>query len=99
MILGLAKAVPIETEIARRGIRLTGNRSERVGPCPICGGRDRFSINTIKGLCRGCSRGGDVIAFVRRIVAIRVTMNVIVIAAFAATSMDACITPSSRRRR
>ena len=63
MILDLAKAVPIETEIARRGIRLTGNRSERVGPCPIRGGRDRFSINTMKGLwhCRGCSRGGDVI--------------------------------------
>jgi phage/plasmid primase-like uncharacterized protein len=69
MILDLAKAVPIETEIARRGIRLTGNRSERVGPCPICGGRDRFSINTMKGLwhCRGCSRGGDVIAFVQHV--------------------------------
>src|ERR1700722_17336666 len=67
MILDLAKAGPIETEIARRGIRLTGNRSERVGPCPIRGGRDRFSFNTMKGLwhCRGCSRGGDVIAFVQ----------------------------------
>lgn len=66
MIIDIAKAVPIETEIARRGIKLAGHRSERVGPCPVCGGRDRFSINTMKGVwnCRGCSRGGDVIDLV-----------------------------------
>src|SRR5882757_95522 len=36
--------------------------SEWVGPCRLCGGRDRFSINTTKQIfnCRGCQRGGDV---------------------------------------
>jgi hypothetical protein len=49
-----ARFVPIEGEIARRGIRLRGT-IERVGPCPVCGGRDRFSINTKKRVwnCRG----------------------------------------------
>jgi Zinc-binding domain of primase-helicase len=33
---------------------------ERVGPCPVCGGKDRFSINTKKNVwnCRGCDKGG-----------------------------------------
>jgi phage/plasmid primase-like uncharacterized protein len=37
---------------------------EYVGPCPVCGGTDRFSININKGVfnCRGCTKGGDVIA-------------------------------------
>jgi hypothetical protein len=57
-----ARAVPIEREIERRGIKLRG-RVERVGPCPVCGGTDRFSVNTTKGVwnCRGCEKGGDVI--------------------------------------
>ena len=53
-------------EIARqRGIKLNG-KTKHTGPCPKCGGIDRFSINTRKGLwnCRVCDRGGDVIAFV-----------------------------------
>jgi hypothetical protein len=37
-----ARAVRIEAEIERRGIKLRGG-SERVGPCPKCGGEDRFS--------------------------------------------------------
>jgi putative DNA primase/helicase len=38
--------------------------NEWVGPCPGCGGTDRFSINTRKQLfnCRGCGAKGDVIA-------------------------------------
>lgn len=35
---------------------------ELTGPCPRCGGVDRFNINTIKGawFCRGCdAKGGD----------------------------------------
>jgi putative DNA primase/helicase len=60
-----ARAVPIEHELERRGIRLHG-KIERTGPCPRCGGHDRFSINTRKGLwnCRGCEVGGDNIKFV-----------------------------------
>jgi DNA primase len=63
----LARAVPIEGEIARRGINLSGKGPERVGPCPKCGGTDRFSINTKKqGFnCRGCQTGGGVIELVK----------------------------------
>jgi putative DNA primase/helicase len=43
--------------------------NERSGPCPACGGEDRFSINIKKQLwnCRGCQTGGDVIALVRHL--------------------------------
>jgi CHC2 zinc finger len=63
-----ARAVRIEDEAARRGIKLRGG-NERSGPCPACGGTDRFSINVKKQLwnCRGCQRGGDVIALVRHL--------------------------------
>ena len=64
-----ARAVTVEDELARRGIKLRGRGSERCGPCPRCGGEDRFSINTKKQVwnCRGCSHGGDVIALVQHI--------------------------------
>lgn len=60
-----ARAVRLEDEIARRGITLRRQGKELVGPCPICGGTDRFSINTAKQVwnCRGCGNGGDIIAF------------------------------------
>jgi phage/plasmid primase-like uncharacterized protein len=63
-----ARAVRIEDEIARRGIRLRG-KVERVGPCPVCGGTDRFGINTRKQAwnCRGCGVGGDVISLVQHL--------------------------------
>src|ERR1700751_5479150 len=61
-----ARAVPIEREIERRGLKLRGV-VDRSGPCPKCGGDDRFSINTKKQVfnCRGCDVGGDVIALVQ----------------------------------
>jgi hypothetical protein len=42
---------------------------EGAGPCPICGGRDRFSVNGHKQVwnCRGCDRGGDVIALMQHV--------------------------------
>jgi RecA-family ATPase len=60
-----ARSVPIESELARRGIKLSG-KMERAGPCPRCGGTDRFSINIKKQVwnCRGCGKGGDVIDLV-----------------------------------
>jgi phage/plasmid primase-like uncharacterized protein len=63
-----ARGVSIESELVRRGHKLAG-RNERFGPCPVCGGTDRFSINLKKQLwnCRGCDRGGDVIDLVRHI--------------------------------
>jgi hypothetical protein len=37
--------------------------SEYAGPCPVCGGTDRFAVNIKKQVwnCRGCGKGGDVI--------------------------------------
>jgi CHC2-type zinc finger protein len=62
-----ARAVRIEDEIARRGVKLKGRAPERYGPCPKCGGTDRFAINSSKQIwnCRGCQRGGDVISLVQ----------------------------------
>jgi hypothetical protein len=69
MIVDLAKTTPIELETARRGIRLIGQGAERCGPCPVCGGSDRFSINTTKQLwnCRRCGKGGDVLDLVQHL--------------------------------
>jgi hypothetical protein len=40
--------------------------NEWAGPCPVCGGADRFSVNTRKGVfnCRGCGGRGSVIDLV-----------------------------------
>jgi DNA primase len=63
-LIARARTVPIEREIDRRGIRLKRQGHEFVGPCPVCGGTDRFGVNTVKQVwnCRGCGKGGDVIA-------------------------------------
>ena len=60
-----ARAAPIEREIERRGIKLRGG-IDRCGPCPKCGGNDRFAINVKKCAwnCRGCGVGGNVIKLV-----------------------------------
>jgi hypothetical protein len=59
-------------EAQQRGVRFpksrrSGAAMEFVGPCPLCGGTDRFSINTRKQVfnCRQCRVGGNVIAFVQ----------------------------------
>ena len=67
-LIAQARAVPIEHELERRGVRLRG-RVDRCGPCPVCGGTDRFSINVQKQVwnCRGCRLGGDVIALVKHL--------------------------------
>lgn len=48
------------------GATLRREGREWIGPCPSCGGVDRFSINPVKGVfnCRG-SGGGDAIALVQ----------------------------------
>jgi phage/plasmid primase-like uncharacterized protein len=67
--IGDAKAIPIEHEVARRGIALKRQGREHVGPCPVCGGTDRFAVNIVKQIwnCRHCAKGGDVIALVMHI--------------------------------
>jgi CHC2 zinc finger/Toprim domain len=63
-----ARAVPIERELERRGVRLQRHGPEYTGPCPKCGcGTDRFSINVQKQVwnCRRCEQGGhDAISLV-----------------------------------
>jgi len=67
-IIERARSIRIEDEVAKRGIKLKGGIDQR-GPCPVCGGTDRFSINLGKQCfnCRGCGIGGDVIAMVQHI--------------------------------
>jgi hypothetical protein len=67
-LIARARDVPLEREIERRGIKLRG-RTERCGPCPQCGGHDRFSVNVKKQVwnCRGCDIGGGVISLVQHI--------------------------------
>ena len=64
-----ARAVRIEYEIAHRGISLKRIKAELIGPCPVCGGRDRFAVNLRKQVfnCRGCRGKGDVIALVQHL--------------------------------
>jgi DNA primase len=64
-----ARAVPIEQVVQRYRIRLKRVGAEHIGPCPRCGGDDRFAVNPAKRLwnCRGCGKGGDVIELVRHL--------------------------------
>ncbi len=65
-----AQAMPMADVVAR--LDLTGlqkHSHELIGPCPRCGGRDRFGINLRKGVfgCRRCEgKGGgiDLVMFV-----------------------------------
>lgn len=60
-----ARAVRLEDEISRRGITLRGRNGSLEGPCPVCGGTDRFAVNTKKPAfnCRRCGiKGSDAIA-------------------------------------
>ena len=64
-----AKAIPIEEWLASTGHHLKRHGRELVGPCPACGGIDRFAVHISKQLwnCRGCGKGGDVIALVQHV--------------------------------
>jgi len=66
--LSLAQAIPIAEvvdSLGIQGLRRAGH--EMVGPCPSCGGTDRFGVNLNKGIfnCRKCLAKGDGIALVR----------------------------------
>jgi putative DNA primase/helicase len=67
--IATARAVPIDDELARRGIHLKRQGKELVGPCPRCGGTDRFGVNISKQIwnCRLCDKGGDVIDLVQHL--------------------------------
>lgn len=63
-----AKAHDMDSVIQMLGIaNLKRFGVERIGPCPMCGGDDRFGVNVRKGQfqCRRCEGKGDVISLVR----------------------------------
>ena len=70
---GLNTGAPVDllTIIRADGIPLTReagtNGGELAGPCPFCGGRDRFRVWPEKGRywCRQCKAGGDAIQYLR----------------------------------
>jgi len=66
--LAEAKAMPIREVVDRLGIDgLRPAGAELVGPCPLCGGTDRFGVNlrSHRFLCRRCGiAGGDTVALV-----------------------------------
>ncbi len=58
----------VEPDTALVRIANTGG-GEYAGPCPFCGGTDRFHVQPLTGwwFCRQCTpRGGDAIAYVQR---------------------------------
>lgn len=66
--IDIAHAMPMAELVDRLQIAgLVRTGGELVGPCPGCGGKDRFSINPRKGVinCRVCNTKGDQIELVR----------------------------------
>lgn len=59
-VVNQAKAIRIEAIIDDRGIKLKRKGCELVGPCPRCGGTDRFAAHIQKQVfnCRGCGGKG-----------------------------------------
>ncbi|MBY6121829.1 hypothetical protein KUV64_22090 [Mameliella alba] len=65
-----ARLIPILEVAERLGVmNLRASGAERVGPCPQCGGTDRFSINRQLSVfhCRICGSGGDQIDLVQHV--------------------------------
>jgi hypothetical protein len=58
-----ARSVPALKVAERHGAKLKKSGAEWIGPCPRCGGVDRFSVRPDKNIwnCRGCGTGGDAI--------------------------------------
>ncbi len=93
-----AKGVPLAELVARLGLDVSLKRAghEWTGPCPQCGGDDRFSVNVTKQKwnCRGCRAKGDAPGLV---------MHVMGLALPAALdwmlSPDTTVSPEERARR
>src|SRR5437660_4807748 len=64
----MARGIALDQDLASRlGLDLRKHSHYLVGPCPKCGGTDRFTIKIGKYFhCRGCdAKGGDSIALLR----------------------------------
>lgn len=67
-LIARARDVDIVTTAERLGASLKRvSTTEIAGPCFVCAGRDRFSVNRKQQVwnCRGCGKGGNVISLVR----------------------------------
>lgn len=64
-----ARAIPVAEAIGAHAGSLKRQGRELVGACPVCGGRDRFAIQTVRNIwnCRGCGLGGDAIDLIRHL--------------------------------
>jgi len=62
-----ARAAPVADYARRLGVKAL--RDEQGGPCPCCGGTDRFAVNAKKNLwlCRASGSGGDAIALAQHV--------------------------------
>ncbi|SEB85934.1 Toprim domain-containing protein [Rhizobiales bacterium GAS191] len=57
--LALARSLPVKAGLLGHISNLKRLSGELIGPCPRCGGRDRFAVNPKRGWnCRGCQVGG-----------------------------------------
>tara|TARA_R110002020_G_scaffold467027_4_gene690193 strand:+ start:8597 stop:9868 length:1272 start_codon:yes stop_codon:yes gene_type:complete len=61
LFVARAREVTIAEAAPRLGLTLKGRAAEQAMPCPRCGGKDRFALNTAKNKwnCRGGSIGGN----------------------------------------
>ena len=61
LFVTLARDVSIAEAGPRLGLAIKGSGAEQAMPCPQCGGKDRFALNTAKNKwnCRGGSTGGN----------------------------------------
>lgn len=64
-----ARNITVRGELERRGLWSKAMAGDNGVPCPGCGGRDRFGVNTRKNLwnCRALGSGGDAIALAQHI--------------------------------
>jgi phage/plasmid primase-like uncharacterized protein len=72
-VVDIARRVTIMGELERRGCAPKRRKArDIVGPCPVCGGDDRFVVSHKKAVwfCRGCGKGGDVIALAQHLDAV-----------------------------
>jgi hypothetical protein len=61
LFVARAREVSIAEAAPRLGLALKGRAAEQAMPCPRCGGKDRFALNTAKNKwnCRGGAIGGN----------------------------------------
>jgi hypothetical protein len=75
-VVARARNADIVEIAARVGAKLKRiGSAEWAGPCLVCGGSDRFSLNSAKAVwnCRSCGKGGDAIELARHVLGVGFT--------------------------